>query len=58
MLPDWMIEELEQERRAREERSPRRLELEIVPVPADHVPPDADAVEGGVQRGVVTFDVL
>jgi hypothetical protein len=54
MLPDWMIEELEQERR-RGERSERpRLELEL-PHPE---PPGSRDDRDEVERGVVTLQIL
>jgi hypothetical protein len=56
MLPDWMIEELEQERR-RGERSDRpRLELEL-PHPEPQAPGRRDGTDV-VERGVVTLQIL
>jgi hypothetical protein len=55
MLPDWMIEEIERDRRAREEGARPRLELEV---PNDERrTPDAQE-EGETERGVVTIEIL
>jgi hypothetical protein len=55
MLPDWMIEKLEQDRRAREERERPRLELEI-PRPEQPASPATDDSEP--KRGVVMIEIL
>jgi hypothetical protein len=42
MLPPWMIEKLEQERREREAQDRPRLEIEIQPPDAPHQPERPD----------------
>jgi hypothetical protein len=54
MLPTWMIEKLEQDRRAREERARPHLDLELH-APERTAPPADDAHEP--ERGVVTIEM-
>lgn len=57
MLPTWMIEKLERERReraAREERARVQLEIHDAPPRPGPSPREEDRVE----RGVLTIDVL
>jgi hypothetical protein len=55
--PTWMIEKLERERRERMEREERaRIWIEVPAPPPGSERPTQD--DGGVQRGVVTIDVL
>jgi hypothetical protein len=54
MLPDWMIEELEKNRRDEQADRPR-LELEL-PHPEPWSPGPDDQDEG--ERGVVTLQIL
>lgn len=54
MLPDWMIEELEKDRRSRDESARPRLDL---PVPQPPSAASQDREDDG-ERGVVTFQIL
>lgn len=54
MLPDWMIEEIERDRREREDGARPRLELEV---PNDERRTPAAQDEGEAERGVVTIQI-
>lgn len=54
MLPPWMIEKLEEERREREAQEQPRLEIEIQPPAAEPVP--AERPDPAASR-VVTIQV-
>jgi hypothetical protein len=54
MLPTWMIEKLERDRRAREEQARPRLEVEL-PWPEER---EAPATGEEPTHGVVTIEIL
>jgi hypothetical protein len=54
MLPTWLIEKLERDRRARDERTRPRLEIEL-PWPEEHEAPSDDEREP--EHGVVTIEL-
>jgi hypothetical protein len=55
MLPTWMIEKLERDRRARDEQARPHLEVEL-PCPEEHEAPSDDEREP--EHGAVTIEIL